>query len=165
MKALKVAGFSDSQIARYTKSSENIVRRRRLQYGLVPYCKQIDTLAAEYPANTNYLYMTYSGSEHDTVPEMSEDGGVMVLGCGAYSIGTSVEFDWCAVSAIRQLRSMGEKAIVVNYNPETVSTDYDESDKCVSPPLPLPHPPSICLSDFLQALLRGAYSREGPGHL
>lgn len=129
LKCLKMAGFSDSQIARYTKSSESVVRRRRLQFGITPFCKQIDTLAAEYPANTNYLYMTYSGSEHDTVPEMSEDGGVMVLGCGAYSIGTSVEFDWCAVSAIRQLRSLGEKAIVVNYNPETVSTDYDESDK------------------------------------
>lgn len=126
---LKVAGFSDSQIARYTKSSENVVRRRRLQYGITPFCKQIDTLAAEYPAETNYLYMTYSGSEHDTASTISTGGGVMVLGCGAYSIGTSVEFDWCAVSAIRQLRTMGEKAIIVNYNPETVSTDFDESDK------------------------------------
>lgn len=129
LKCLKMAGFSDSQIARYTKSSESVVRRRRIQLGVTPYCKQIDTLAAEYPADTNYLYMTYSGSEHDNAPTRNDEGGVMVLGCGAYSIGTSVEFDWCAVSAIRQLRSMGEKAIVVNYNPETVSTDYDESDK------------------------------------
>lgn len=149
-KQLKVAGFSDRQIARYCNATEQIVRRRRIQLGIIPYSKQIDTLAAEYPAQTNYLYMTYNGSEHDTVSiedralssrtsqniaagrlfsEGVSQGGVMVLGCGAYSIGSSVEFDWCAVSAVRQLRAMGDKAIVVNYNPETVSTDYDESDK------------------------------------
>lgn len=131
-------GFSDRQIARYCNTSELVVRRRRIQFGVIPYCKQIDTLAAEFPAETNYLYMTYNGSEHDinTVSnkvgpfeDNSAGGGVMVLGCGAYCIGSSVEFDWCAVSAVRQLRLMGEKAIVVNYNPETVSTDFDESDK------------------------------------
>ena len=88
--------------------------------------KQIDTLAAEYPAQTNYLYMTYSGSEDDIEFDAQ---GIMVLGCGPYCIGSSVEFDWCAVSCVRQLRKSGFKAIVVNYNPETVSTDYDESDR------------------------------------
>eukprot|EP00602_Paraphysomonas_sp_CaronLab_P004988 CAMPEP_0185029084 /NCGR_PEP_ID=MMETSP1103-20130426/15178_1 /TAXON_ID=36769 /ORGANISM="Paraphysomonas bandaiensis, Strain Caron Lab Isolate" /LENGTH=1476 /DNA_ID=CAMNT_0027563701 /DNA_START=111 /DNA_END=4541 /DNA_ORIENTATION=- len=130
IKTMKCAGFSDSQIARYTKSSEFVIRRRRQQWGITPFCKQIDTLAAEFPAETNYLYMTYNGTEHDVVVETGPSGGgVMVLGCGAYCIGSSVEFDWCAVSAVRQLRSMGDKAIVVNYNPETVSTDFDESDK------------------------------------
>jgi carbamoyl-phosphate synthase/aspartate carbamoyltransferase len=102
-------------------------------------------MSAEYPAQTNYLYMTYNASEHDfsnsSVTKIAnnyrneshsfenETGGVIVLGCGAYCIGSSVEFDWCAVSAVRQLRAMGDKAIVINYNPETVSTDYDESDK------------------------------------
>ena len=91
-----------------------------------PCVKQIDTLAAEYPAQTNYLYMTYSGSEDDIEFDAQ---GIMVLGCGPYCIGSSVEFDWCAVSCVRQLRKSGFKAIVVNYNPETVSTDYDESDR------------------------------------
>jgi len=137
LKNLKSAGFSDRQIARYTGTTEMIVRRRRQQWGIVPYSKQIDTLAAEFPAQTNYLYMTYNGSEHDTVNQKETDvsfygkpvSNVMVLGCGAYCIGSSVEFDWCAVSAVRQVRAMGDRAIVVNYNPETVSTDYDESDK------------------------------------
>mmetsp|Transcript_32767 Transcript_32767/g.72153 ORF Transcript_32767/g.72153 Transcript_32767/m.72153 type:complete len:1504 (+) Transcript_32767:197-4708(+) len=128
LRALKVAGFSDRQIARYSGSTEMVVRRRRQQLGITPFVKQIDTLAAEFPAQTNYLYMTYNGSEHDVQPD-NDRGGVMVLGCGAYCIGSSVEFDWCAVSAVRQVRASGDKAIVVNYNPETVSTDYDESDK------------------------------------
>lgn len=147
LKSLKIAGFSDRQIARYSNSTELVVRRRRLQLGILPYAKQIDTLAAEFPAQTNYLYTTYNGSEHDITSDNAVDhksslstrtshyldasnsGGVIVLGCGAYCIGSSVEFDWCAVSAVRQLRAMGDKAIVINYNPETVSTDYDESDK------------------------------------
>jgi len=174
-KVMKCAGFSDRQIARYCGSTEIAVRRKRHQLGVTPFCKQIDTLAAEFPAETNYLYMTYHGDEHDMTesserrPSLAclsptnknraatlaknqaflsssaassssssssssmaadhESGGVMVLGCGAYCIGSSVEFDWCAVSAVRQVRAMGDKAIVVNYNPETVSTDYDESDK------------------------------------
>ena len=129
---MKRAGFSDRQIARYINSSEMIVRRRRQQYGIVPFVKQIDTLAAEFPAQTNYLYMTYNGCEHDIKPEYGDERSkpsVMVLGCGAYCIGSSVEFDWCAVSAVRQVRSLGYTALVINFNPETVSTDYDESDK------------------------------------
>jgi carbamoyl-phosphate synthase/aspartate carbamoyltransferase len=139
MRTLKISGFSDRQIARYCGSSELAVRGRRLEQGVRPFTKQIDTLAAEFPALTNYLYMTYNATESDfTAPLLTtaatddkcsnEEGGVMVLGCGAYCIGSSVEFDWCAVSAIRQLRAMGDRTVVVNYNPETVSTDYDECD-------------------------------------
>jgi hypothetical protein len=123
---LKRAGFSDKQIGRYIGAPELDVRAARLAAGVVPYVKQIDTLAAEFPAATNYLYMTYNASEHDVTPEKD---AVMVLGCGPYCIGSSVEFDWCAVSCVRALRASGTKAIVVNYNPETVSTDYDESDR------------------------------------
>ncbi|KAH9159436.1 hypothetical protein LEN26_002346 [Aphanomyces euteiches] len=125
-KTLKTYGFSDRQIATEVSSTELQVRNRRKSYGIVPFVKQIDTLAAEFPAQTNYLYMTYSGMEDD-IP--MDDQGVMVLGCGAYCIGSSVEFDWCAVSSVRTLRELNYKAIVVNYNPETVSTDYDESDR------------------------------------
>lgn len=127
-RTLKVNGFSDRQIAAGISepSTEMLVRQRRKQLGVVPCVKQIDTLAAEFPAQTNYLYMTYGGSEDD-IP-MSEEG-VVVLGCGPYCIGSSVEFDWCAVSAVRAVREVGKPAIVVNCNPETVSTDYDESDR------------------------------------
>ncbi len=126
LRVLKCAGFSDLQIATYTGKEENEVRTYRKECGIVPSVKQIDTLAAEFPAGTNYLYMTYNGNEDDVSPE---EKGIMVLGCGAYCIGCSVEFDWCAVSCVWQLHKMGHKAIVVNYNPETVSTDYDISDR------------------------------------
>ena len=135
LRAMKVNGFSDRQIAKYVGSDEMAIRRLRIANKITPCVKQIDTLAAEFPAMTNYLYCTYSGSENDVTIAPSPDNrsdkekGAMVLGCGAYCIGSSVEFDWCAVSATRQLREDGWKAIVVNYNPETVSTDYDESDR------------------------------------
>jgi len=122
----KRCGFSDKQIGRCVGSTELIVRKRRQELKILPFVKQIDTLAAEFPARTNYLYMTYNGSAHDLD---FEDHGIMVLGCGAYRIGSSCEFDWCAVSAARTLRDKGIKSIVVNYNPETVSTDYDECDR------------------------------------
>jgi carbamoyl-phosphate synthase large subunit/carbamoyl-phosphate synthase small subunit len=122
----KRCGFSDRQIGRCVSSSELQVRKRRQNLKILPFVKQIDTLAAEFPARTNYLYMTYSGSAHDLT---FLDHGIMVLGCGAYRIGSSCEFDWCAVSAARTLRLKGVKSIVVNYNPETVSTDYDECDR------------------------------------
>ena len=102
------------------------VRRLRVEAGITPMVKQIDTVAAEFPAFTNYLYMTYNGSEHDVT---FDDHGVMVLGSGVYRIGSSVEFDWCSVRAIRTLREQGYKTVMVNYNPETVSTDYDEADR------------------------------------
>jgi len=122
----KQIGFSDKQIGRCIGDSEMLVRKHRKDLGIMPFVKQIDTLAAEFPARTNYLYMTYNGTAHDLD---FKDNGIMVLGCGAYRIGSSCEFDWCAVSAARTLRDCGRKSIVVNYNPETVSTDYDECDR------------------------------------
>jgi len=122
----KKNGFSDIQIAECLKCTEEDVRSKRKSFDIVPKTKQIDTLAAEYPAETNYLYTTYHGSEDDVE---SSNGGVVVLGSGAYRIGSSIEFDWCGVSAIRTLRQIGKSATVINYNPETVSTDYDECDR------------------------------------
>ncbi|KAM5348398.1 hypothetical protein ACJ41O_008222 [Fusarium nematophilum] len=122
----KRLGFCDRQLAKFWSSNEIAVRRMRLDAGIQPFVKQIDTVAAEFPAFTNYLYMTYNASEHDVD---FDDHGVMVLGSGVYRIGSSVEFDWCSVRAIRTLRATGHKTIMVNYNPETVSTDYDEADK------------------------------------
>ena len=122
----KRLGFCDRQLANFWSSNEMAVRRMRLESGIKPFVKQIDTVAAEFPAFTNYLYLTYNASEHDVA---LDDHGVMVLGSGVYRIGSSVEFDWCSVRAIRTLRETGYKTIMVNYNPETVSTDYDEADK------------------------------------
>lgn len=122
----KRLGFSDRQLAKFWSSNELAVRRLRDEAGIMPFVKQIDTVAAEFPAMTNYLYLTYNATQHDV---NFEDHGVMVLGSGVYRIGSSVEFDWCSVRAIRTLRQNGFKTIMVNYNPETVSTDYDEADK------------------------------------
>ena len=122
----KRLGFSDRQLAKFWSSNEIAVRRLRREAGITPFVKQIDTVAAEFPAHTNYLYLTYNASESDV---SFEDHGVMVLGSGVYRIGSSVEFDWCSVRAIRTLRACGYKTVMVNYNPETVSTDYDEADK------------------------------------
>ncbi|KAI8376213.1 uncharacterized protein BYT42DRAFT_378462 [Radiomyces spectabilis] len=126
IRSAKQLGFSDRQIATKINSNELAVRRLRQEYGVTPFVKQIDTVAAEFPAFTNYLYMTYNAVEHDID---FEDKGIMVLGSGVYRIGSSVEFDWCAVRAIRTLREKGVKTVMVNYNPETVSTDYDEADR------------------------------------
>ncbi|KAL2199638.1 hypothetical protein P885DRAFT_74804 [Corynascus similis CBS 632.67] len=125
LKAKKM-GFSDKQIAQAVKSTEDEVRARRLEFGIRPWVKKIDTLAAEFPADTNYLYTTYNASSHDVT---FEDKGTVILGSGVYRIGSSVEFDWCAVSATQALRQMGEKTVMINFNPETMSTDYDEADK------------------------------------
>ncbi|KAL3056546.1 hypothetical protein OYC64_019100 [Pagothenia borchgrevinki] len=122
----KQDGFSDQQLGQALGCSERAARELRLTHGIRPWVKQIDTLAAEYPAMTNYLYCTYNGQENDLD---FKDQGIMVLGCGPYHIGSSVEFDWCAVSSIRALREMGKKTVVVNHNPETVSTDFDECDR------------------------------------
>ncbi|KAL9619977.1 MAG: hypothetical protein Q9160_005446 [Pyrenula sp. 1 TL-2023] len=122
----KQLGFSDRQLAKFWSSNELAVRRLRAEARIQPVVKQIDTVAAEFPAYTNYLYLTYNGSENDIT---FEDRGIMVLGSGVYRIGSSVEFDWCSVRAIRTLREQGYKTIMVNYNPETVSTDYDEAEK------------------------------------
>ncbi|BBM85200.1 carbamoyl-phosphate synthase (glutamine-hydrolyzing) large subunit [Candidatus Uabimicrobium amorphum] len=122
----KQLGFSDVRLSQIFDISSKEVRRLRKANGIIPVVKQIDTLAAEYPAKTNYLFMTYNGLENDT-PVSSK--GIIVLGSGTYRIGSSVEFDWCAVSCIRTLRKHGYKNVMINYNPETVSTDYDECDR------------------------------------
>merc|ERR1719440_783796 len=122
----KKSGFSDAQIAKLVGMSESKMREIRKAFGIMPFVKQIDTMAAEFPAATNYLYLTYNGNQHDV---KFDDPGTMVLGSGVYRIGSSVEFDWCSVSAIRTLRMLGKKPVMVNYNPETVSTDYDECDR------------------------------------
>lgn len=124
--AAKQQGFSDKQIAFITESNEIAVRKFRTDKRFYPFVKQIDTVAAEFPAYTNYLYTTYNASENDV---SFNDNGVIVVGSGVYRIGSSVEFDWCAVSAVRTLRKNGIKTVMINYNPETVSTDYDEADR------------------------------------
>ncbi|KAJ3726954.1 carbamoyl-phosphate synthase [Lentinula raphanica] len=126
MTRAKRMGFADAQIADLVSSTEDQVRAHRKSFGITPFVKRIDTLAAEFPAHTNYLYTTYNASEHDV--EFDENG-TMVLGSGVYRIGSSVEFDWCAVTCARKLRDMGKRTIMINYNPETVSTDFDEADR------------------------------------
>ncbi|CEP64489.1 bifunctional carbamoylphosphate synthetase/aspartate transcarbamylase LALA0_S11e05314g [Lachancea lanzarotensis] len=126
LKQAKQLGFDDRQIAKFVNSNEVAVRRLRKEHSILPFVKQIDTVAAEFPAHTNYLYMTYNAAAHDL---SFNDNGVMVLGSGVYRIGSSVEFDWCAVTAVRTLRKNNIKSIMINYNPETVSTDYDEADR------------------------------------
>ncbi|ETN37078.1 carbamoyl-phosphate synthase, large subunit [Cyphellophora europaea CBS 101466] len=122
----KKQGFSDKQIAMYTGSTENDVRARRQRFNIRPWVKKIDTLAAEFPADTNYLYTTYNASSHDVT---FDDHGTIILGSGVYRIGSSVEFDWCAVNATLSLKNMGKKTVMINYNPETYSTDFDTADK------------------------------------
>ncbi len=130
----KRQGFSDFQVARAIgmegEMEDAIVtmRQYRKQRGIVPVVKQIDTLAAEYPAQTNYLYLTYSGTEND-VHYLGDHKSIVVLGSGAYRIGSSVEFDWCGVQALNTIRKQGYRSVMINYNPETVSTDYDMCDR------------------------------------
>ncbi|KAF8631665.1 hypothetical protein AX17_005066 [Amanita inopinata Kibby_2008] len=126
LRQAKQLGFSDRQLATCMGSTELAVRRIRQEACIYPFVKQIDTVAAEFPAFTNYLYTTYNAVEHDI---FFNDRGIMVLGSGVYRIGSSVEFDWCAVRAIRTLRDHRLPTVMVNYNPETVSTDYDEADR------------------------------------
>ncbi len=127
LRQAKQFGFSDLQIAKSVNATPTEVRVKRKSVGILPVVKQIDTLAAEYPAKTNYLYLTYNGREHDIVPV--DEKKVIVLGGGPYRIGSSVEFDWCAVNALMSLQKAGYKTIMINCNPETVSTDYDTSDQ------------------------------------
>lgn len=136
LRKAKVQGFTDFQIARAVGMEQDMdiekailaVRARRKQAGILPVVKQIDTLAAEYPAQTNYLYLTYSGVAHDINFE-NDKRSVVVLGSGAYRIGSSVEFDWCGVQALNTIRREGYRSVMINYNPETVSTDYDMCDR------------------------------------
>ena len=134
LRRAKVQGFSDFQIARAFGFDDDIekgimkVRQLRKENHIIPVVKQIDTLAAEYPAQTNYLYLTYSGTENDIAYE-NDKKSVVVLGSGAYRIGSSVEFDWCGVQALNTIRKEGWRSVMINYNPETVSTDYDMCDR------------------------------------
>ena len=127
LKRAKRFGFSDKAIAKLKKKNEEEIRKIRLEIGIKPVIKQIDTLAGEFEAQTNYLYVTYHGTHHDLHP--SDKKPLIVLGSGPYSIGSSVEFDWCAVNMARTLKRHNQSAIIINSNPETVSTDYDESDR------------------------------------
>lgn len=135
LKLAKQQGFSDFQIARAVykdtmeiEQAQDLVRAFRKHLGIVPCVKQIDTLAAEFPAATNYLYMTYNGNFND-INYLHDHKSVIVLGSGAYRIGSSVEFDWCSVNAMQTIRNEGYRGVMINYNPETVSTDYDMSDR------------------------------------
>ena len=134
LRKAKVQGFSDIQIARaigYEGDMEDgilYIRKHRKEAGILPVVKQIDTLAAEYPAQTNYLYLTYSGVAND-VRYLGDHKSIVVLGSGAYRIGSSVEFDWCGVQALNTIRKEGWRSVMINYNPETVSTDYDMCDR------------------------------------
>ena len=136
MRKAKIQGFTDFQIARAVGMEQDMdiekaimaVRARRKQAGIVPVVKQIDTLAAEYPAQTNYLYVTYAGVKSDITFE-NDHRSIIVLGSGAYRIGSSVEFDWCGVQALNTIRKEGWRSVMINYNPETVSTDYDMCDR------------------------------------
>ena len=136
LRTAKQQGFSDFQIARCAgleaegtpAEASDRVRRHRLELGIRPVVKQIDTLAAEYPAQTNYLYLTYNGTEND-VTYLHDHRSVVVLGSGAYRIGSSVEFDWCSVNALQTVKKEGWRSVMINYNPETVSTDYDMCDR------------------------------------
>ncbi len=137
LRTAKVYGFTDFQIARAVgledelksmRKASLVVRNRRKNYGILPVVKQIDTLAAEYPAQTNYLYVTYAGVKSDITFE-NDHRSIIVLGSGAYRIGSSVEFDWCGVQALNTIRKEGWRSVMINYNPETVSTDYDMCDR------------------------------------
>jgi carbamoyl-phosphate synthase large subunit len=142
LRQAKKTGYSDLQIGQLTGLSETGVRELRKQHNVIPVIKQIDTLAAEYPARTNYLYMTYHGTSNDINP--TDKNQVAVLGSGAYRIGSSVEFDWCCVNAVLSLGKMQYKTIMINCNPETVSTDYDICDKLYFEELTLERVLDIC---------------------
>ena len=144
LRTAKVYGFTDFQIARAVgledelksmRKASLVVRNRRKNYGILPVVKQIDTLAAEYPAQTNYLYVTYAGVKSDITFE-NDHRSIIVLGSGAYRIGSSVEFDWCGVQALNTIRKEGYRSVMINYNPETVSTDYDMCDRLYFDELP-----------------------------
>ena len=151
LREAKCMGFSDYQIGKLTISGDKLnphekqaaVRKYRKGLGIRPVVKQIDTLAGEYPAFTNYLYLTYNGSENDV--EFEQDSkSVIVLGSGAYRIGSSVEFDWCGVAAVKKIQEMGYRSVMINYNPETVSTDYDTCDRLFFDELTLERVLDIC---------------------
>lgn len=141
LRELKKMGFSDDQIGEMIGAKEMEVRKLRQKLKVLPVIKQIDTTAAEYPAQTNYLYWTYHGQENDVLPAQN---AAVVLGSGAYCIGSSVEFDWCGVNAVQTLSKLGYQTVMINYNPETVSTDYDSCDRLYFDELSLERVLDIC---------------------
>ncbi len=143
----KQAGFAVRQIADLQRSEETQIRQQRETLGIFPSVKQIDTLAAEYPAQTNYLYLTYNGHEDDIATDGERLNSIVVLGSGPYRIGSSVEFDWCSVNAVKTLRGLGYHTIIVNCNPETVSTDYNECDTLYFDELSLETILNICAKE------------------
>ena len=144
LREAKRAGFSDARIAALSGRTERGVRALRKRWGVVPAVKQMDTLAAEYPARTNYLYLTYHETEDDIA---FDEPGVLVLGSGPYRIGSSVEFDWCSVGCVRSLAALGRKTVVLNSNPETVSTDYDMSDRLYFEEMTLERVLDVCAKE------------------
>jgi len=147
----KQKGFSDQQIGKLTKSNETNVRKKRKKLGIIPYVKQIDTLAAEYPAKTNYLYLTYNACCDDL--DFKEKNQVIVIGGGAYRIGSSVEFDWCCVNSVATLRKIKYDTILINCNPETVSTDYDICDKLYFDELTFERVMDICEKESTKGVI------------
>ncbi|MBI5728256.1 MAG: carbamoyl-phosphate synthase (glutamine-hydrolyzing) large subunit, partial [Candidatus Magasanikbacteria bacterium] len=151
LRTAKQLGFADAEIAKIKKLTPTQVRARRKQLGITPFVKQIDTLAGEFPAETNYLYCTYHAATHDLSPAKKRP--LLVLGSGPYSIGSSVEFDWCAVNTAKTLRQLGEESIIINSNPETVSTDYDESNRLYFEELTLERVADIADFEAAQGLI------------
>lgn len=151
MRKLKQAGFSDKSIAKLVNKNEAEVRKVRHNLNVRPYLSQIDTLAAEFPAETNFLYFTYAATKSDVAP--SNNKKVLILGSGCYRIGASVEFDWCAVSAVKAAQNLGYEVIMLNYNPETVSTDYDNCEKLVFDEISLETVLELCHAENPDGLL------------
>ncbi len=147
----KKMGFSDQQIGIFTNRGLEAIHDARINAGIHPWVKQIDTLAAEYPAQTNYLYLTYNGSEDDV--EFDSSTSVLVLGSGAYRIGSSVEFDWCCVNTVTTLRKLGYKVLMLNCNPETVSTDYDECDRLYFDEIGIETTREICRKEAVHGVI------------
>lgn len=152
LKEAKQRGFSDLQIARLVEGDEMGIREYRKSLGIIPVVKQIDTMAAEYPAQTNYLYMTYNGTEDDIAKDEA-DKPIIVLGGGPYRIGSSVEFDWCCVNSVLTLNEMNKRSIMINYNPETVSTDHDICDKLYFEEMSLERVLDICEKEDPEGLI------------
>ncbi len=152
LKEAKQRGFSDLQIARLVEGDEMGIREYRKSLGIVPVVKQIDTMAAEYPAQTNYLYMTYNGTEDDIAKDET-DKPIIVLGGGPYRIGSSVEFDWCCVNSVLTLNEMNKRSIMINYNPETVSTDHDICDKLYFEEMSLERVLDVCEKEDPEGLI------------
>ena len=145
MSKAEVLGFSDHHIEKILNIHDGDVRKLRSKHNIQPHFVQIDTLAAEFPARTNYMYSTYQSTESEN--RESSEKKILVLGSGVYRIGSSVEFDWCCVNAVRAISELGHETIMLNYNPETVSTDYDECDRLVFDEISFERVLDVCESE------------------